>query len=93
MSTPEDTRSRQRSQELSSNNNSRVGKLEMRKEEGNPLKISIRMTCPKCGASSIGGLRVRAGNSESSRALGILYGVAFVALGSWMIYSLVKEES
>jgi hypothetical protein len=92
MSTP-DNKSRQRSTELSSNNNSRVGKLEIRREEGLPLQVSVRMTCPKCGVSSIGGLRITSGNTGGSKTLGILNGVAFVALGSWMIYSLAKVKS
>jgi len=92
MSAPEDTRSRQRSEGLSSQDNNGVGKLEMRKEEIQPLKVSLRLTCPKCGVTSIGGLKIRAGHPEGSTALSILYGVTFVALGSWMIYSLIKES-
>ena len=91
MSTPDDTRSHQRSKELG-HNTSGVGKLEMRKEEGYPLKVSLRMTSPKCGASSTDGLKVRERTPEGSKALGILNGVAFVSLGSWLIYSLVKAE-
>ena len=92
MSTPDDTRSHQRSKELSSHNNSGVGKLEMREEEGYPLKVSLMMTSPKCEVSSTDGLKVRERTPEGSKALGILNGVAFVSLGSWLIYSLVKAE-
>ncbi len=63
---------------------------ETRKEEGQPLKVTLRMTCPKSGGSNTRDLKAGDRKTVGSRVLGILYGVAFVSLGSWKLYSLVS---
>ncbi len=63
---------------------------ETRKEEGQPLNVTLRMTFPKSGSSNTGDVKAGDRKAVGSRVLGILYGVAFVSLGSWKLYSLVS---